>query len=159
MASHPRSRKSLPAALAAVMLALVAGYFGLDLQGGSSSPTDDGGAASTSSVSQDRGIAECEPGSLPRQAEDTAEDILAGGPFDYPDNDNARFGNYEGILPKEPSGYYREYTVETPGIDHRGARRIVTGGGSTTDPEVWYYTADHYESFCEIPQTDITGWK
>jgi len=54
------------------------------------------------------------------------------------------FGNYEGLLPKEPRGYYHEYTVETPGARNRGARRIVTGG---TPPEVWYYTDDHYRSF------------
>jgi ribonuclease len=44
--------------------------------------------------------------------------------------------------------------VETPGVGHRGARRIVVGGGSDTDPDVWYYTDDHYESFCEIPDAE-----
>ena len=54
----------------------------------------------------------------------------------------------------QSSDFYREYTVETPGLDHRGARRIVTGGGSETDPEVWTFTDDHYESFCEIPDAE-----
>ena len=78
-----------------------------------------------------------------------ADDVEAGGPFEYPGKDGSTFGNYEGYLPDESRGYYREYTVETPGLDHRGARRIVTGGGAT-DPEVWYFTDDHYESFCEF---------
>jgi len=54
------------------------------------------------------------------------------------------FGNYEGLLPKQPRGYYREYTVETPGARTRGTRRIITGGNP---PEVYYYTDDHYRSF------------
>ena len=54
------------------------------------------------------------------------------------------FGNREAHLPPRPRGYYREYTVDTPGLSHRGARRIVTGG---QPPEVWFYTEDHYASF------------
>ena len=54
------------------------------------------------------------------------------------------FGNREGHLPRKPRGWYREYTVETPGLSHRGARRIVTGGDP---PREWYYTDDHYDSF------------
>ncbi|TRX54715.1 ribonuclease domain-containing protein [Corynebacterium guaraldiae] len=96
----------------------------------------------------------CAMDSLPQEAHETAEDILGGGPYDYPDNDNVRFGNYEGVLPQQAKNYYREYTVETPGIGHRGAKRIVTGGGSETDPDVWYYTDDHYESFCSIPDAE-----
>ncbi|PID53289.1 MAG: hypothetical protein CSB46_08995 [Micrococcales bacterium] len=72
------------------------------------------------------------------------------GPFDYPGKDGSTFGNYEGHLPPQQRGFYREYTVRTPGVDHRGARRIVTGGFDQDDPEHWYYTGDHYESFCEF---------
>ncbi len=54
------------------------------------------------------------------------------------------FGNRERRLPQRPRGYYREYTVRTPDLGHRGARRIVTGGDP---PDVWYYTDDHYETF------------
>ena len=79
--------------------------------------------------------------------------LLAGGPFAYPENADTHFGNYEGRLPEADGDYYREFTVETPGLDHRGPRRIVTGGDSR-DPDVWYYTDDHYESFCEIPDAD-----
>ncbi|MFC2597066.1 ribonuclease domain-containing protein, partial [Corynebacterium durum] len=92
--------------------------------------------------------------SLPTEADEVAHDILAGGPFDHPDEDGSHFGNYQRILPRKNSNFYREYTVETPGVGHRGARRIVVGGGSDTDPDVWYYTDDHYESFCEIPDAE-----
>ncbi|MEH0147262.1 ribonuclease domain-containing protein [Corynebacterium sp. Q4381] len=85
---------------------------------------------------------------LPAQAEETIEVIERGGPYKYPANDDQRFGNYEGHLPEESLGYYREYTVDTPGVNHRGARRIITGGEGAG--REWYYTADHYESFCEI---------
>ena len=83
------------------------------------------------------------PGFLPREARETVALILAGGPFPHP-QDGTVFGNRERRLPEKPRGYYREYTVTTPGIDHRGGRRIVTGG---TPPEVWYYSDDHYDSF------------
>ena len=71
------------------------------------------------------------------------QQINRGGPFEH-SQDGAVFGNYEGLLPKQPRGYYHEYTVETPGARNRGARRIITGG---TPPIVWYYTDDHYRSF------------
>lgn len=71
-------------------------------------------------------------------------------PLPPPDNDDRRFGNYERILPEQPRNYYREYTVDTPGVHHRGARRIVTGGGGDGHVDEWFYTADHYESFCEM---------
>jgi guanyl-specific ribonuclease Sa len=90
---------------------------------------------------------------LPPEADEVVEAIEAGGPYRYPRNDGVTFGNREGLLPDEGPGYYREFTVETPGLDHRGARRIVTGGPDERDPEHWYYTDDHYESFCEfLPQ-------
>ncbi len=54
------------------------------------------------------------------------------------------FGNREGHLPRQPRGWYHEYTVETPGLSHRGARRIITGGNP---PRTWHYTSDHYDSF------------
>ena len=69
--------------------------------------------------------------------------IASGGPFTHR-QDGVVFGNYENLLPREPRGYYHEYTVETPGADTRGARRIITGG---TPPQIYYYTDDHYRSF------------
>ena len=89
-------------------------------------------------------------GSLPDEAWDTVDTIEAGGPFPYPDNDDRRFGNYEHALPQQPKNYYREYTVDTPGVGHRGARRIVTGGGADGHVDEWFYTADHYDTFCEM---------
>lgn len=141
-------KKSLPVIVGGTLLVLVAGYFGIDL---SSSGSGDSGSTNTE-VSADSYT--CAMSSLPAEAAETRDDILAGGPYDYPDNDNRHFGNYEGILPEQDSDFYREYTVETPGLDHRGQRRIITGGGSEQDPEVWYYTDDHYESFCEIPDAE-----
>ena len=101
-----------------------------------------------SSAVSSSGLPAC--GSLPDEAWDTVALIEAGGPFPHPDNDDRRFGNYERILPEQPRDYYREYTVDTPGVHHRGARRIVTGGGSDGHVDEWFYTADHYESFCEV---------
>lgn len=99
------------------------------------------------------GIADCAVADLPPEAHEVIEDVENGGPYEYPRNDGVTFGNREGLLPDEDTGYYREFTVETPGVSHRGARRIVTGGPDERDPEHWYYTDDHYESFCEfVPQ-------
>lgn len=50
----------------------------------------------------------------------------------------------------QPLGYYRVYTVPTPGAPDRGDRRLVAGGGASTSPTVLYYTADHYTSFCHV---------
>ena len=83
------------------------------------------------------------PGFLPAEAHRTLALIQRGGPFPNR-QDGSVFGNREGHLPRQPRGWYREYTVETPELDHRGARRIVTGGHP---PREWYYTDDHYDSF------------
>ncbi|MFF6772998.1 ribonuclease domain-containing protein [Streptomyces sp. NPDC012637] len=79
---------------------------------------------------------------LPSQAYDTLRLIDAGGPFPYR-QDGSVFQNREGVLPSHSLGYYHEYTVRTPGVTTRGARRIVTGQNSQED----YYTADHYATF------------
>ena len=81
---------------------------------------------------------------LPGEARETLALIRAGGPFPY-SRDGAVFGNREGLLPKRSRGYYREYTVKTPGAKDRGARRIVAG----RDGEL-YYSDDHYRSFRRI---------
>jgi ribonuclease T1 len=83
-------------------------------------------------------------GDLPAEARDTLALIKAGGPFPYP-NDGKTFGNREAHLPKHGRGYYREYTVRTPGMRDRGARRIVAGRGGE-----FYYTDDHYRTFKRI---------
>lgn len=78
------------------------------------------------------------------QIDQTLALIQQGGPFPYPNKDGTTFYNREGKLPAQSQGYYREYTVPTPGVSHRGARRIVTGGHP---PTVYYLTVDHYDSF------------
>jgi ribonuclease T1 len=82
---------------------------------------------------------------LPRQGRETYELIRQGGPFPY-GKDGVVFGNRERVLPAAKRGYYREYTVPTPGSRDRGARRIVCGGPLKV-PHACYYTADHYASF------------
>lgn len=91
----------------------------------------------------------CALSSLPPEATKTANLIKAGGPFPY-DQDGTVFQNREAILPAQSTGYYHEYTVKTPNVSTRGARRIVTGGTPLTAPPNWYYTGDHYASFCKV---------
>lgn len=86
---------------------------------------------------------------LPAQAQDTHRLVLSGGPFPY-QKDGVVFGNRERLLPRHPRGYYREYTVKTPGSRDRGARRIICGGSVPTVPDACFYTADHYASFKRI---------
>lgn len=83
---------------------------------------------------------------LPPEARATLRLIKQGGPFPYP-RDGVVFGNYEHVLAQRPKGYYHEYTVKTPGVQHRGARRIVCGAVSEC-----YYTDDHYRSFKRIKE-------
>jgi ribonuclease T1 len=88
---------------------------------------------------------------LPPEAHVTQRSIVAGGPFPHA-KDGTVFANRERRLPSQVRGYYREYTVATPGVSHRGARRIVCGGQRPTVPEACYYSADHYASFKRIVQ-------
>jgi ribonuclease T1 len=86
---------------------------------------------------------------LPAEARDVDNRIRLGGPFVYA-KDGSVFGNRERQLPGKSRGFYREYTVPTPGASDRGARRIVCGGLEPTRPKSCYYTADHYTSFLRI---------
>ncbi|MEY4734165.1 MAG: hypothetical protein RLZZ464_2231 [Pseudomonadota bacterium] len=86
---------------------------------------------------------------LPREGQATYQLIRQGGPFPY-EKDGVVFGNRERQLPRQDRGYYREYTVKTPGSRDRGARRIVCGGQEPRNPRACYYTQDHYASFREI---------
>jgi len=81
---------------------------------------------------------------LPLEARETLRLIEQGGPFPYI-KDGVVFGNREGRLPRKQHGYYREYTVPTPGVRDRGARRIIAGQGAER-----YYTDNHYRSFKRI---------
>lgn len=101
-------------------------------------------ASSTDPASGLRFVAES---ALPAEARHTLALIRAGAPYPYPRSDDQVFANREGVLPAERRGYYREFTVETPGSPDRGARRIVTGAGGEK-----YYTDDHYQSFRRIKE-------
>jgi ribonuclease T1 len=89
---------------------------------------------------------------LPKEAGHTLALIRKGGPFPYR-KDGATFGNFEKRLPLKARGYYREYTVPTPGARDRGARRIVAGAGAGGDVRTsgeYYYTDDHYRTFRRV---------
>jgi ribonuclease T1 len=81
---------------------------------------------------------------LPPEGKTTLQLIERGGPFPY-SQDGSVFNNFEGLLPERTAGFYREYTVTTPGSSDRGARRIIAGRGGE-----YYYTDDHYSSFKSI---------
>ena len=123
-----RTRRPL-LALLVLVIALAVGY-AVDASRSDHRPGPDGSVALSA---------------LPPQAARTVHRIEAGGPFPDPEDDGVVFHNYEHDLPSEPDGYYREYTVPTPGSSDRGARRIVTGRDGT-----YYWTADHYDSFRRI---------
>ena len=132
------------ARLVRILLISLAAYLVLQWwtgRDGAVAPTAPGAAVEQSSSS-----ASGYPSFLPLEAIETIALIERGGPFPY-DRDGVTFQNRERRLPERPRGYYREYTVPTPGERDRGARRIVTGGDP---PEVYYYTDDHYRSFRQV---------
>ena len=85
---------------------------------------------------------------LPAEARQTLALIREGGPYPY-EKDGTVFGNYERKLPRQRRGYYTEYTVRTPQVRSRGARRIIAGGPDGR-PTEFYYTDDHYQTFRRI---------
>ena len=87
-------------------------------------------------------------GDLPAEARQTLALIREGGPYPY-EKDGTVFGNYERKLPRQRRGYYTEYTVRTPRVRSRGARRIIAGGRDGR-PTEFYYTDDHYQTFRRI---------
>ena len=97
--------------------------------------------AAPPAVANTSGLPEVRASELPDEARRTLALIARGGPYPYT-RDDVTFGNFERILPRKSSGYYKEYTVPTPGESDRGARRIVAGKAGEK-----YYTADHYNSF------------
>lgn len=124
-------------ALAVVLLSL-AGTLSVPVGAKGPAPADAKTAEATIAAAQ-----------LPEQGQNVLALIHQGGPFRH-DKDGTVFGNRERLLPNQPRGYYREYTVRTPGVSHRGARRIVCGGQVPTRPDACYYTEDHYASFRRI---------
>ena len=117
------------------------GHSGSTVASSASSAPSSSGAATP-----DSGLDTIAESQLPAEGRETLTLIRSGGPFPY-DRDGITFQNREGILPSQSRGYYREYTVPTPGESDRGARRII--GGDDGDR---YYTADHYDSFTQIEE-------
>ena len=124
-------------AAAMALLALSGGLIGTSVQAKTEAPA---------AVLQTMTVA-----ALPPQGRDMMALIEKGGPFKY-DKDGTVFGNREKFLPARQRGYYREYTVRTPGESSRGARRIVCGGQQPRAPDACFYTDDHYASFRQIVQ-------
>jgi ribonuclease T1 len=109
------------------------------------SPSTGSGSASTGSATAVSGLPVVDLDRLPVEAQRTVALIDHGGPFPYA-KDGTTFGNRERLLPVQRFGYYREYTVATPGSDDRGARRVIAGDAGRQ----LFYTGDHYASFVRI---------
>jgi ribonuclease T1 len=139
------SRSRTTILLAALILAVAAAWWlaaaGMDSPSTQATTVTTG---STGDLDPESGLRWIAAAALPPEGRATLALVASGGPFPY-DRDGAVFRNREGILPQEARGYYREYTVVTPGSDDRGARRIVAGAGGER-----YYTDDHYRSFRRI---------
>lgn len=126
---------------------------GLPAFAGGAQPPASQSRAGTGGDAASDGDARRWPAFLPREARDTLALIESGGPFPYR-QDGATFQNREHRLPRHEPGYYREYTVETPGSPDRGARRIIAGGDP---PAEFFYTDDHYGSFRRFTAADGEG--
>lgn len=131
------SRRRVSAALLGLLALVVGVWFGQ----GAASQEDRAGAA-PGWVQSDLPVRALSD--LPPEAAEAWQLIRAGGPFPH-EQDGAVFVNRERLLPSRDAGYYREYTVRTPGEADRGARRLVTG-----EEAELYYSADHYQSFVAV---------
>ncbi|MFE8886289.1 ribonuclease domain-containing protein [Pseudarthrobacter enclensis] len=164
-----RNRNILPLLLAAVVVVAVLffggqGVLGQLLEGTAPAPAPSAAASRSAAPEAPASAGAATPGktataaknpsrlpaipesALPAEGRRVLALIRAGGPYRYSQDDQT-FGNFEGILPRRDRGYYREYTVPTPGEGDRGARRIVAGADGEK-----YYTDDHYESFSFITE-------
>ncbi|MFC7796992.1 ribonuclease domain-containing protein [Streptomyces cinereoruber] len=134
--------------LALVLAVLLGGFlFGCSPTAGGAGTAAPTRTTATATPTGASGLPVVRAADLPPEARGTLDLIARGGPYPYA-KDGAVFSNFEKVLPREERGYYREYTVRTPGERDRGARRIVTGRSGET-----YYTDDHYETFREV----VTG--
>lgn len=111
-----------------------------------SGPTSSAGAAPSSAATPDSGLPTVRESRLPTEAQQTLRLVRAGGPYPYRQDDGV-FQNRERVLPRQPRGYYREYTVRTPGESDRGPRRLVRGERGDL-----YWTADHYATFRQVQE-------
>lgn len=131
------TRRRITAALVGLLVLVAGGWLAKDV-------LVDGPAAGGSVPGVESGLEVKGLSTLPPEAERTLRLIEDGGPF--PERqDGTVFGNREGLLPDHERGYYREYTVPTPRLSHRGERRLVTGA-----EDELYYTGDHYQSFIVV---------
>lgn len=130
-----------------LLITLTGGVGGVDASGTAATPTVSASASlieDTQSPTSVSGLPTVALRELPAEAVRTYDLIRDGGPYPYRQDDGV-FGNREGSLPQQDYGWYREYTVATPGSDDRGARRFVVG-----EDGVFFYTDDHYNSFREV---------
>ncbi|MDI1464902.1 ribonuclease domain-containing protein [Catellatospora sp. KI3] len=138
------SRRTLTlAAVAAVLLVALMAVVGYCART-ALSPEPPGAAPAGAGATPVSGLGTVPLAELPKEAAATVALIDKGGPYPYR-KDGTVFANQEGLLPARPNGYYREFTVPTPGSPDRGARRVIAG----RDGDL-YYTSDHYESFRQI---------
>lgn len=136
--------RRLTVALVGLVALVVVGWFVKDNTSGSA-PSPSQTSTSVAVPGASSGLDVQALSKLPAEAAKTWKLIEAKGPFPYPRNDGVTFENREKRLPQQKSGYYKEYTVPTPGSPDRGARRIVTGA----EKEV-FYTGDHYSTFVVV---------
>lgn len=141
-AGRDRYRWLLLLVAAAMLVVWLVTGGGQDPDPGATTATE---PSSSSSAEPGSGLPTVDLADLPPEAANTLDLIDRGGPFPEPDHDGGVFENREELLPDQPTGYYREYTVPTRGVETRGARRIVTGDGGEL-----YWTDDHYRSFARI---------
>lgn len=138
------SRKRITVALVGLVVLVVVGWL-VKTSTGDSSPSPSAPAASSGAVpGEGSGLPVKALTTLPAQAAQTWQLIVKGGPYPHR-QDGVVFQNRERELPQEKSGYYHEYTVDTPGSDDRGTRRLIQGAGKEL-----YYTGDHYKSFVVV---------
>jgi guanyl-specific ribonuclease Sa len=132
------SRRRVTAALIGLLVLVAGGWLGRNAL---TEPPMDGRSVTVSSAAAlpVRALSQ-----LPPQAAQVWQLIQHGGPFPYR-QDGSVFGNREGRLPARQTGFYREYTVPTPGEHDRGPRRLITGGTAEL-----YYTGDHYVTFVAV---------
>lgn len=142
-----RSRLTAGVAVVALVLVALAVHLLAPDQAGTAIPGSGPpvATASRSPVDPETGLRLVELASLPPEARRTVTLVDRGGPFPYR-QDGAVFGNREGRLPPQRSGWYHEYTVVTPGSADRGARRLITGDGTRQ----LFWTTDHYASFRRV---------
>lgn len=144
LAARDAARRAPLLLLLAAVLALLVTACGGKAAGSSSSGSSVPEAASLAPAAATTDLQTMTVAELPPEGVETLRLIKDDGPFPY-SKDGSTFQNREGILPSQPKGFYQEYTVETPGSDDRGARRIIGGDDGSR-----FYTDDHYASFREV---------